>query len=433
VQSPVKDWRTILLGIASLGGSLAAFALAALITVYTAIGLITKHLLLSDPTTLQNLIVATGLSVIGVVLIPAAYYSLKKILGKDIPATAPKLLTIWQGILLLFVWLGAAELAQLFVNKEILKWFTPPFYLLAIGTPVYLLIRLASGGLNAGSRQRSWGAATTSILVSITISIVAEGILVLIGLVAVAGFLAFHPEQLAAFKQMVDQITTASNIDTAFNSLEPIINNPLVLGISLLFFSGFTPVIEETSKSLAVWTLFDHLETPAQGFVIGALSGAGFGFVESLLASATPDSNWAATLIIRGGSTMMHIMAASLTGWGIASLRNGKTRSESTGRFLALYASAVLLHGLWNASVVLIAFGAFGVAPFSNGSDALESVLMFAGSAILIILCLTIPIALWFINKRLRITELIIPVLPLELSPEIFPLNTIVEKGKEVK
>ena len=103
------------------------------------------------------------------------------------------------------------------------------------------------------------------------------------------------------------------------NAVEPWLNNPLVFLLALLFFSGLTPVIEETAKSIAAWTVFDHLDSPAQGFVIGALSGAGFGLSESLLASATPDSSWAATLMIRGGSTMMHIMTASLTGWGIAS------------------------------------------------------------------------------------------------------------------
>jgi RsiW-degrading membrane proteinase PrsW (M82 family) len=433
VQGPGRDWRTILLGIASLGCSLIAFAFASLIIVYTLFGLITRHPPQNDPTTLQDFIIASGLSFIGVVLLPAAYYSLKRSLGEDIPKAAPKLLKIWQGVLLLFVWLGVAGLAQLFAEKNILKWFTPLFYLLAIGTPVYILVRLASGGLNAGSRQRFWGAATTSIILSITLSIVAEGILILIGLAGVAGYLAFQPGQLATFKHIADQIANASSDDSAFNALGPLINNPLVFVIALLFFSGFTPVIEETAKSLAAWTIFDRLETPAQGFVIGALSGAGFGFVESLLASATPDSSWAATLLIRGGSTMMHIMAASLTGWGIASLRNGKTRIESSGRFIAMYGVAFFLHGLWNASVVLIAFGTFQAAPLANGSDPLGLVLMIAGASVLIILCCTIPIALGIINKHFRMTVPNNSGSPIEENPKFQPTIAIVEKGKEVQ
>ncbi len=59
--------------------------------------------------------------------------------------------------------------------------------------------------------------------------------------------------------------------------------------VALLFFSVFAPLVEETAKSLTAWTIFDHLSSPAQGFAIGALSGTGFGMVESLLASVQPD------------------------------------------------------------------------------------------------------------------------------------------------
>src|ERR1700690_4511872 len=321
-----RDWRTVLLGISSLGGVLSAFLFAALIIVYTIIGLFDQGSANNIQTALQDVVIASGIALIGVVFLPSVYYSVQRLRGKEIPQAAPKLLKIWQGILLLFLWAGAAVLAQLLVDNDILKWFTPPLYLLAIGTPVYFLVRLASGGLNPGSRQRVWGVVATSIALGSTFAILIELMLVIVGLLVVAAYLGLHPELLAAARQITDQITNASNIDTVLNAVEPWLNNPLAFLLALLFFSGFAPVIEETAKSLAVWTVFDRLDSPAQGVVIGALSGAGFGLVESLLASATPDSSWGATLLVRGGSTMMHIMTASLTGWGIASFHSGNRR-----------------------------------------------------------------------------------------------------------
>jgi len=430
MESRGQDWRTILLSISGIGGALAAFSLAALIIVYTAFGLLRQNYPQNNQTTLQAVVVASGILLIGLVFLPSGFYSIQRLRGEAIPAAAPKLLTIWQGILLLLLWAGAALLAQLLINSDILMWFTPPLYLLAIGTPVYFLVRLASGGLNAGSRQRIWGVVSTSIALGTTLSIITEMMLVIVGLVLVAGYIGLHPELLAAIKQITDQITNTSSIDAVLNAVGPWLNNPLVFLLALLFFSGFTPVIEETAKSIAVWTVFDHLDSPAQGFVIGALSGAGFGLFESLLASATPDSGWGATLMIRGGSTMMHIMTASLTGWGIASLHAGRTGGGRVASVIVRYALAVCLHGLWNASVIMIAFGSLRMPPNMDAPDLVGKVLIFSGVSVLVILCLTIPLALGMINKRLRTAIPFIPTSLLENLPNL-PLSD--EDGEKRK
>ncbi len=434
-----RDWRTILLGISSLGAVLSAFTFAALIIVYTIIGLLDRGSAQNSSTALQDVVIASGIVLIGAVFLPSGYYSIQRLRGKEIPQAAPKPLKIWQGFLLLVLWAGAAVVAQLFVDNDVLKWFTPPLYLLAIGTPVYFLVRLASGGLNAGSRQRVWGAVSTSIALGATLAIVAEGMLVIVGLVVVAAYVGLHPELLAAARQITDQITNASSIDTVLNAVQPWLDNPLAFLLALLFFSGFTPVIEETAKSLAVWTVFDRLDSPAQGFVIGALSGAGFGLFESLLASATPDSSWGATLLVRGGSTMMHIMTASLTGWGIAAFHSSTSGSRVLNlisrvlNLIKMYALAMLMHGLWNASVIMIAFGSLRIPSNTVAPDAIGTGLVFSGVSILIILCLAIPLALGIINKRLRTANPII-VSPLsENLPNLLPPDDMEEKRNGVQ
>jgi len=427
-----RDWRTVLLGISSLGGALSAFIFAALIIVYTIIGLFDQGSAKNSQTALQDVVIASGIALIGVVFLPSVYYSVQRLRGKEIPQAAPRLLKIWQGILLLFLWAGAAGLAQLLVDNDILKWFTPPLYLLAIGIPVYFLVRLASGGLNPGSHQRVWGVVATSIALGSTFAIFIELMLVIVGLLVVAAYLGLHPELLAAARQITDQITNASSIDTVLNAVEPWLNNPLAFLLALLFFSGFAPVIEETAKSLAVWTVFDRLDSPAQGFVIGALSSAGFGLVESLLASATPDSSWGATLLVRGGSTMMHIITASLTGWGIAVFRSSASASRVLN-LIKMYALAMLLHGLWNASVILIAFGSLRIPSTTTTPDLTGTVLIFSGVSILIILCLAIPLALGIINKRLRTAIPIVTTGILETLPNLPPSDNMEEKRNGVQ
>lgn len=403
-----RDWRSILLGFASLAGALSAFAVGGLMILYTVFEPVHNDLSQSGSTTLQAIVIASGIMFSGAVFLPAAYYSFQRLRGVNIPEAAPKTLKLWQGVLLLLLWASAAILAQLLVDNDIFKWLTPPLYLLAIGTPVYSLVRLASGGLDAGSRQRLWGIPAATIALGTTLSIIAETMLIMIGLAGGVVYLGFHPELVSFLRQIANQITNASSINSLLNIVEPMLDNPLIVLLALFFFSGLTPVIEETAKSIAVWALFDHLGSPAQGFVIGVLSGAGFGLVESLLASATPDSSWAATLMIRGGSTMMHILTASITGWGVASLRIHK----SALRLIGSYASAIFLHSLWNAAVIMIVFGGLRISTNFGPHDPVGLGLVFLGISVLVILCLAIPLTLGFINLKFRRSLDISPINP---------------------
>lgn len=401
-----QDWRSILLGIASLAGALSAFTIAGLMVIYSLFGLFRSDLSQRDPSTLQTIIVASGITLIGVAFLPSAYYSFQRLRGAEIPEAAPKPLKVWQGLLLMLLWAGSANLAQFLVNRDIFKWLTPGLYFLAVGTPVYILIRLIASGLNPGSRHRIWGIPVVSVALGTTLSLIAEAALIIFILTGGAVYLGLHPGQFSAFKQIADQIKNAPSIESAMNIVEPWLNNPVAVLLALFFFSGITPVIEETAKSIATWTIFDHLKSPGQGFVIGALSGAGFGLVESLLASATPDSNWAATLMVRGGSTMMHIMTASLTGWGIATFHTRK----SGGALIGSFGVAVFLHSLWNAAVIMIVFGGLRMPSNGGSPDSIGLVLMVVGISVLVFLCLAIPLALGLINRRLRLAPLLPPL-----------------------
>jgi hypothetical protein len=396
-----RDWRPVVLAIVGGGGGLFALASAAGMLVLGVVLTLRSGTAAPTDKALQVLVLASAIALIGGLLLPACYYSTQYLRGREIPTSSLRRLQVWQVAFLLPLWIGTSFAAQLLAEKAILRWLAPAFYLLAIGIPFYFLACLATGGLGSGSCQRSWGALAMGMIVGPGLAIVAEFALALIGLIAASIYIGFHPSQLAPLQELAHQLGRTGDLELAFRTMSPWLGQPVALLLALAVFSGLTPMIEETSKSLIPWLIFDHLNTPADGFVAGALSGAGFGLVESLLASATPGANWAATLLMRGGSTMMHVMAAGLTGWGIAVFRSNRR----PGYLFAAYALAVLLHGLWNASAVIIVFGGLRTALTARASDPAGTVLIVLGGSILAALGIAIPVALGVINRRLASTR----------------------------
>jgi RsiW-degrading membrane proteinase PrsW (M82 family) len=399
-----KDWRSILLAVASTGGAIMAVAMAMIVVVVQAA--MTLRGGRQNPPLIDGVLLASAILFVGALLIPSAYYSIQRLIGEEVAVNTTKPMNIATGILLTFVWLGIAALAQIFYGNTFLRWFTPPLYILSIGLPVYFFARLAVGGLNAGSKERMWGALGSGLILGPSLAVFVELMLVVLLFIGAGIYLAFHPELMAVFNTIKNQLNNTSNSGDILNLISPYLLNPLVIVLALIFFSVIAPVVEETAKSLTVWAVFDHLSSPAQGFVIGALSGTGFGLVESLLASVQPDSSWATTLLARGGSTMMHIVAASLTGWGIASFRATK-RPE---RMIGAYALAMCLHSSWNACVIFIVVGAVRMSLGTSPTNTIGIVLAFFGAAMLTIIALGAPIALGVINGRLRSASHPLPI-----------------------
>jgi RsiW-degrading membrane proteinase PrsW (M82 family) len=172
----------------------------------------------------------------------------------------------------------------------------------------------------------------------------------------------------------------------------------LALIVVLFAVSVISPVVEELSKSSAPWALYERLSNAAQGFSYGALSGAGFALFEGLIASAEPTGTWAFIFVIRGWSSLMHILASALSGWGIATYRQ-------TGRVTSLlggYLLAMGIHAIWNASVVAIGFGGLRLLLNDSQVDIAGMAILALGALMLMAQVMLLPLALLFVNKRLR-------------------------------
>ena len=391
-----KDWRSILLAITSTGGAILAVAMAVVVVVVRAVmnlqGNSQKYPLF------DSVLLASAILFIGVLLVPPAYFSLQRLIGDEVAAGEVKSMKLPAGILLTVVWLGITALTQILYANNVLRWVTPPLYILSVSMPVLFFAWLTIGGLRAGSKQRLWGALESGMIIGPALAAIIELILVIFLFIGVGLYISFHPELRITFNILKNQLNNTSTPDEILNIVSPYLLNPIVVLIALMFFSVIAPIVEETAKSLTTWTIIDRLSLPAEGFVIGALSGAGFGLVESLLASVQPDSSWAITLLVRGGTAMMHIITASLTGWGIASIRANKRVDYMIGT----YALAMFLHGLWNACVVMMVVGSMHVSLNPQSTDFMGYAFIYLGAAILILVVLGVPIALGSLNWRLR-------------------------------
>ncbi len=107
-----------------------------------------------------------------------------------------------------------------------------------------------------------------------------------------------------------------------------------------------------------------------------------------------------AGLVARAASSLMHVAASALVGWGIASAR----LEGRPWRFAAAYLLAVALHGAWNGSVALAAFGALrSTLPAGGPSpDLIGALAVLAGAGLLLALLAAMLVGLPLISAGLR-------------------------------
>jgi RsiW-degrading membrane proteinase PrsW (M82 family) len=170
-------------------------------------------------------------------------------------------------------------------------------------------------------------------------------VIIIAGLIVVA---VQQPEFFQEFIKLGKIIEQETNQDVILELLAPYLLSPVVLTTLIGYIALIVPLIEELFKPLAVWIFIKKIESPAQGFAMGLLSGAAFALIESLNASGDGTVSWPIIVSIRAGTSLLHITASGLVGWGIASA----FREKRILRFFAAYFTAVAIHGIWNACAV---------------------------------------------------------------------------------
>jgi RsiW-degrading membrane proteinase PrsW (M82 family) len=399
-------WRSILLIIFGAGGGLLFIISGIGILIITAIN--EQIVLETNVTPLIMTLVASTLIAIGLLLLPVTWLSLQRLRGVEFSPLVLPPLRLWAWIAIPSLWLLSITLATLYQGLPSANWFTPFLHFLSIALPIYLVLRVSINRIPLGSSQRAWGVFAAGMSLSPLLAFIAEITVVALAVFAVAFYLGMNPELMASVERLVAQIQHAPNMDSLVYVIGPLLKNPLTLLAALIFLSFLVPVIEESAKSLGVWLVADLLQTPAQGFAMGVLSGAGFALAESLSASLTADSSWAFTLSVRAISSSMHMLATGLFGWGIAYARLEKRYLRLVGMTML----AILLHAAWNAGAVFTVAGGVSVMLSMPDIDFLGSLMSLGGISLLFVLMAGMIVAFFVLNARLRDPSLPSPPAP---------------------
>ena len=335
-----------------------------------------------------------------VILLVCSWFVLQKTLGRE-QADAPYKFPFadWQIVAVIGVVTMSAVLGGLIAYAEIawLAWIMlPVLTVLVIVPPIWMLFGIGTRGIELGPRWRFFGTLGLGMTIGPLMMIVLEMILLLGILVAGAGIV--YVQKPALFQEILDLgkiLKLETNEETILKLLAPYISNRLVIATVVGYIALAVPLMEELFKPLAVWIFAKKIESPAQGFALGMLSGAAFALIESLNASGDGTASWFAIVSIRAGTSLLHMTASGLVGWGIVSAFHEKRPSK----FFAAYFAAVAIHGIWNACAVGV--GVSMVGEYIGKPEWLFSIIpaMLCGMSVLGIGMFAVLIAA---NRKLR-------------------------------
>jgi len=291
-----------------------------------------------------------GMGFVALLLIPSAVFAAQKLLDIDLPGTRPVPGARWliAGLLpLLAVGYFAAD------NPAWGAAVLPIIHVLINGSLIFWLISRVKKGLPEGSRQRFWGTFASGLVGSPLLALIVE-IVLLIGVVFLWGFyLQAKPALNQELFSLVERVSRSSLTPEDANRLiGEYLFRPGVLWTLVLYIAVLIPLVEEIIKPLGVWLLLGRALRPEEGFVLGAVSGAGYALFENLTLAANAQA-WFVVLVSRFGTTAVHILASGLVGWGmVMGLKKGRL-----GKLFLAYGAAVLLHGVWNALNIIMVLG----------------------------------------------------------------------------
>lgn len=227
----------------------------------------------------------------------------------------------------------------------------PPLHVLAALLPGLTYTALAArGSLFAGEAVRglTWRQVTLAAAISMSVGVAIALYVEIIGSYIAVALLLVHN---GAFAYAYDAGTAW---DFIASYPEEFLTDREQFVAGLVTASLLAPVAEEFGKSLGVRFMMHPNTTRAQCFLLGAFAGAGFGFLESLLyglAGVGDDlSFWWAIMLIRGGSTSLHVICTGLAGVGWWYW----TRARRHRVALALFGTAMLIHATWNAFATVL-------------------------------------------------------------------------------
>ena len=290
----------------------------------------------------------------GILLLIAAFISLQKFLNK--PSVEQNTVFSFSGkhIALGILATGIAILIGSPISSmDSINWILLPLLTIpAVTLPIWLLLGLSTRKLPFGARWQMWNVLGLGMTLGPFILITLETAVIIIGFIGVIAFIFMQPELSSEFERLANQIVLLGpNSEKAIDLLAPYLTRPGVIIGALAYFALIIPAIEEIFKPIGVWLFAGKLESPAQGFALGALSGAAFALTETFGVSGQT-SEWGILLLTRIGTGILHITTSALMGAAIVLA----WRERRYLQFLGNYILVIALHSLWNALAITFTF-----------------------------------------------------------------------------
>ena len=378
----------IAISITLLAGVAAIMALAGIVQLFN------YH---DNETGTTLLIMAVSMILSSLLLALAGYQALRRTSGHETAEQAVKLtLSSWHIRLALIIWPASIILGQLVINQTDFAWsLLPALNMLAVGIPVWLLVGLGSGGIVLGPRWRAWGIFGLGLTLGPFLIFAAETLLFASLCALGAIYIALNPGLLQTINALAVRLMYAPSEQAVLRALTPYIFRPATIFAVFASVSALIPIIEELLKPIGVWLFAEDIRTPAEGFALGVLSGAGYALFESLGASAQAGSTWGALLAARLGTSLLHVLTSGLMGWALVLA----WRERRFLRLAAVYLLAISMHGLWNALSVTMTLAT--VVKFAAVPGAYQQMTWIAPIG-LATLTIGMIIVLRACNRRLR-------------------------------
>jgi RsiW-degrading membrane proteinase PrsW (M82 family) len=171
---------------------------------------------------------------------------------------------------------------------------------------------------------------------------------------------------------------------SSYEGIERAMNNPMLLAIIFVGAVIGAPLIEEAVKAAGLRGLRRWIQRPADGWLLGFAMGLGFGLLEGAFNLDTTQ-NWFLGGWVRLATLLLHGLATSLTGLGYARY----LQTQQRGELWRGYWRAVIMHGLWNACALTIAFMGYQLSSFSFRPNELLTCLagpLIIGASVLMVL-----------------------------------------------
>ncbi|MGD8554420.1 MAG: PrsW family glutamic-type intramembrane protease [Anaerolineales bacterium] len=215
------------------------------------------------------------------------------------------------------------------------------------------------------SARRAWGQFLLGLWGAVPIAVVIEVLVPIFAIILLQLVPSIFSRLEAFYQQFRYQLMTPPLDSEAL--LRQLVREPWLLVLSFGFAVVVIPIIEETAKTIAIWPFLRRRLSAEDAFLGGALAGAGFALFEMYFLTE-PAQRWPITLVGRMLTSLMHCTASGLASWALA---EGIVR-RNWRRLIKGYIGAVLLHGVWNASVLLQA--ASVLLPFAEPGSPLSFV-----------------------------------------------------------